>query len=74
MALTLQQQLDEARVAYHALQTGTLARVVVDQTGQRVEFTAANKANLYLYIQELLGLLGQADSTPISNGPARFVF
>lgn len=63
----------EAVAAYHALVTGTAPRVVVDQSGQRVEYTAANQARLYLYIQQLAGLLPGATLTP-NNGPARFVF
>lgn len=71
--LTTQQKLDEALLAYHQLNTGTMARVIVDQSGQRVEFTAANKAALYLYIQQLQGALG---TLPVQAnlGPARFLF
>ncbi len=72
--LTVEQKLDEAKLAYHQLNTGTMARVVVDQSGQRVEFTAANKANLYQYIQDLSAQLGVGTSVPLNNGPARFVF
>lgn len=74
MATTLE-LLTEARAAYHSLMTGTMARVVVDQNGQRVEFTAANSTKLYGYIQELERLLAGESGTPIpSRGPARFVF
>jgi hypothetical protein len=45
--------LNEARKSYHALMTGTSPRVVVDQNGERVEFTAANGPKLYAYIQQL---------------------
>lgn len=72
--LTLQQALDEAKLAYHQLNTGTMARVVVDQSGQRVEFTAANKANLYQYIQDLSAQIAGTTGTPFNNQPARFVF
>lgn len=69
---TVQQNLDEARAAYHALHTGSMARVVVDQDGQRVEFVAANASKLYAYIQSLEGQV----TPPASGyaGPAGFVF
>lgn len=72
--MTLNEQLASARQAYHALQTGTMARVVVDQNGERVEFVAANKANLYSYIQQLAAQC-PAECSPIpNNGPVGFVF
>lgn len=66
-------QLTEAREAYHELVTGRAPRVVVDQNGERVEFTAANRQMLYLYIQRLEAELGL---TPVQQprGPAGFVF
>lgn len=75
MPLTTEQKLQEAEQAYHALVTGTLARVIVDRNGERVEFTAANRQGLATYITELkmaLGLLTPA-SVP-TNGPAQFLF
>lgn len=70
--VNIQQQLDEARAAYHSLNTGTMARVVVDMDGERVEFVAANRAGLYNYIRELESKL----SAPavVTRGPARFLF
>ena len=74
--------LAEARKAYHDLMLGRSARVVVDGGGERVEFTAARKADLYAYIKELEakaeaecpGSSGTATTgTPI-NGPLTFVF
>ena len=50
-------RLAEAQKAYHSLQIGTSARVVVDQNGERVEFTATNSTKLKAYIQELQDLL-----------------
>ncbi len=58
MPLTLEQRLEQAREAYHALVTGKQARVIVDRNGERVEFTAANRQDLKDYISELEGLLG----------------
>lgn len=51
--MTLAEKLQQAESAYHKLVTGTQARVVVDQNGERVEFTAANAARLRMYIEEL---------------------
>lgn len=67
--------LDEANKAYHQLITGGMARVVVDQNGERVEFTASRRADLYNYILQLQGILGTA-VTPMAlpRGPASFIF
>lgn len=80
MAAT-QQQLDDAEKAYNDLMLGRSARVVVDQNGERVEFTPARKADLYGYIQQLrseLGLNSASPSDPYALarkfGPAGFVF
>lgn len=52
-ALTIQERLLAAECAYHDLMTGRSARVVVDQNGERVEFTAANAGRLQAYIDTL---------------------
>jgi hypothetical protein len=70
--MTKAEMLAQARVAYHQLHTGGMPRVVVDQNGSRVEYAAANKQNLYGYIQALEAELGCA--TGIPSGPARFIF
>ncbi len=70
----IQALLLEAREAYHALNTGTMARVVVDQDGQRTEFVAANASKLYSYIQSLEGMLCPAPTVYNGGGPAGFVF
>lgn len=74
MPLTLQQKLDEAEAAYHKLMTGTMARVVVDKDGTRVEFTMSTAPRLYAYIQDLKTQLGLIGGTPPNYGPAGFVF
>jgi hypothetical protein len=51
--LTDAQRLTAARDALHSLNTGTAARVVVDQNGERVEFNTANADRLRAYIAEL---------------------
>ncbi len=70
--------LQDARKAYHALVTGTSPRVVVDQNGERVEFTAANRQSLYNYISQLEAQLGVGcGGTPIPMAqyhPATFTF
>ncbi len=45
--------LAEAKAAYHSLMIGQSARVVVDQNGERIEYTAANAARLQAYIAQL---------------------
>jgi hypothetical protein len=76
--MTLQEQLDDAKKAYHELQVGRSARVVVDGgDGSRLEFTAANRQALYSYIKELeskLGLTNPVSPSFVNNGPAGFVF
>lgn len=55
--------LQEAETALHSLSIGTQARVVVDHSGERVEFTATNIGKLNAYITSLkrqLGLIGPA--------------
>ena len=71
---TTQQLLDEAQAAYHKLQTGTQARVVVDIDGSRVEFTPANAGRLNAYILQLQGQLGTSSGTPLNLAPAQFWF
>lgn len=72
--LTDRQRLTEAKAAYHSLQTGTMARVVVDQNGERVEFNAANAGRLAAYIQQLEVAVGSCSGATPTNGPARFLF
>ncbi len=55
--MATQQQLDQARAAYHNLMTGQAPKVVVDQNGERVEFVAANASKLLAYIQQMEGQL-----------------
>lgn len=72
----LEKQLAEAQSAYHTLQIGGAARVIVDQNNERVEFTSANKGNLYNYILSLKAQLGMF--SPACGGmpipPAGFLF
>ncbi len=58
---------------YRDLISGNKARVVVDQNGERVEFSSANASRLYLMIQEQEALL--CPSTPARpNRPMGFIF
>jgi hypothetical protein len=73
--VVLQARLDEARIAYHELLTGVKPRVVVDQNGERVEFSATNRQQLYLYIKELEAILCPAPSnSPNNYRPMGFTF
>lgn len=47
------QLLSEAKIARHNLITGKLARVFMDQNGERVEFNKTTIGELDSYIREL---------------------
>ena len=67
MAITAAQAatwLPEAQAAYHALVIGGSARVVVDQNGERVEYTSANRAALSSYIAMLEGIIAGKSTNP----------
>lgn len=70
--------LKNAMESYNDLMTGGSVRVVVDQNGERVEYTAANRQSLWAYIVRLQGAISAADpftaymGKPL--GPARFLF
>jgi hypothetical protein len=68
---TAAEQLAEARTARHNLVTGRLARVFMDQNGERVEFVATNIGQLDRYISQL-----EADvaGTRRVNRPIGFIF
>lgn len=51
--MTAQEKLDDAKAQYHLLLTGQQAKVYVDQNGERVEYTQANRGALLTYIQRL---------------------
>lgn len=70
--LTTAEKLVEAEQALHDLLTGTSARVVVDQNGERIEYTAASAPRLRAYIDELKRALSAPNLG--SNGPLRAVF
>lgn len=62
---TVQERLEQAEAAYHDLQTGRMARVFVDQNGERVEYNPTSAARLAMYINELKRQLGLATPGPM---------
>lgn len=72
---TLTDQLAEAQAAYHDLQLGKAVRVYVDQNGERVEYSVANRSALLAYINDLKQQIADeaAGATPC-KGPMRPYF
>ena len=72
----IQAKLAEAEKAYHELMLGLSVRVFVDQNGERVEYTAANKQALLSYINQLRSQMtdGTTCVAPAARGPIRFTF
>lgn len=77
----LRELLDDSLDALHQLRTGRSPRVIVDQNGERVEFTAANQANLVNYINQLRAAMaskgcdnGSCAVSPIVSRPLGFFF
>ena len=72
----IQTKLAEAEKAYHELMLGQSVRVFVDQNGERVEYTAANKLALQSYINQLRSQITDGSScvAPANRGPLRFTF
>lgn len=73
----LQQQLTDAKRAYHELQTGRAVRVFVDQNGERVEYTAASAPRLATYIRQLEQAVQTGNCNIFSGGrrgPIGFTF
>lgn len=74
MALTAQQKLDEANEAKHKLITGKLARVFLDQNGERVEFNKTNLADLDAYIRQLESVVSPTLAALKAPRPIGFIF
>lgn len=51
--MTLAEKLADAKAAFHDLVTGKKPRVLVDQNGEKIEFTVANRDALAAYIADL---------------------
>lgn len=58
-------RLESAEEAYDQLVTGKMAKVLVDQNGERIEFTPANRSDLLAYIDSLKAQLGTANIGPL---------
>ena len=69
-----QANLADAQLKYHQLVTGQMTRVIVDQNGDRVEFSAANATTLLAYIQKLNSICGVPSGPQAIDQPARFSF
>jgi hypothetical protein len=74
----LLKRTERAEAAYDDLLVGDSVRVLVDQNGERMEFTSANRAALATHIQSLKRDYGNEcsldTSAKSSSGPMRFLF
>ena len=68
------EQLAQMRADYALLVSGKQARVIVDQNGERVEFTAANAARFYALINEAAACLESGATSARPNRPMGFYF
>ena len=65
----------EASAQYHKLMTGQTARVYVDQSGERIEYTAVKASSLRAYVLDLEAQIAALESGRGSyNGPMFFEF
>ena len=71
---TQQQLLDQAKQARHDLVTGKLARVFMDQNGERVEFNKTSIADLESYIRELELSINPLLGVSLHKRPIGFIF
>jgi len=75
----LKKRIDRAESAYDDLLVGDSVRVLVDQNGERMEFTSANRPALGTHIQSLKqeyanGCTLDNSGSSSSSGPMRFLF
>lgn len=68
------EKLVEAETAYHDLMVNGSVRVVVDQNGERVEYTAVNSAKLLAYIADLRAIIAGQAGLFVPRGPAGVIF
>ncbi len=66
--------LAQAKTAKHKLVTGTLARVFMDQNGERVEWNKTNIADLDSYIAGLEALVDPTSAKSLYRKPIGFTF
>ena len=74
---TLQQYqlwLAEAQMALHTVQLGGQPVVVVDQSGERVEYSRTNPLALLKYIAYLQSQINILMGVAVTGGPLRFLF
>jgi hypothetical protein len=65
--------IGRAEAAYEDLMLGKAVRSFTDQNGERVEYGATNKGQLYAYIQSLRAQLPDA-TVQSYTPPIRFLF
>lgn len=70
----LQAWLAEAQSAYHTVMIGGGVTVVVDQNGERVEYSRANAAGLAKYIASLQAQINTMLGVAVTGGPLRPFF
>lgn len=70
----LQAWLAEAQTAYHNVMIGGGVTAVVDQNGERVEYSRANAAGLARYIASLQAQINSLLGVAVSGGPLRPLF
>lgn len=70
----IRERLVRARDAYDRLMTGRAQRVVVDQSGERIEYTAVKASDLASYIRDLEAQLDSATGGRQVRGPLRFMW
>lgn len=68
----IRERLTHARDQYHKLMLGKVTKVIVDQNGERIEYTAVSADSLRNYIQELEALLTGKSGGRRFPGPLRF--
>lgn len=66
---TIQQRLDEARAAYHALMTGTSVVEVRDGNGESVRYTQINANRLTIYIRDLEAQIAEVSPAVVPMVP-----
>ena len=70
----LQAWLAEAQTAYHSVMIGGGVTVVVDQNGERVEYSRANATSLAKYIATLQMQINSLLGVAVTGGPLRPLF
>lgn len=70
----LQTWLAEAQNAYHTVVIGGGVTVVVDQNGERVEYSRANADRLGKYIASLQAQINSLLGVAVTGGPLRPFF